>query len=139
VARVVVFDASVLVAFLNRVDAHHAEAVERVRRALAAPDGRWLNAVTYAEILRGPLRAGRADVVDPLLGEAGIAVAQVDMALAQRTAAVANRTGLKLPDAFVLATVIHVEHRGSYAPGDVRLETFDDRLQREHAALHPHG
>ncbi len=138
-ARVVVFDASVLVAFLNAADAHHEEAVDRVRAGLAAPKGRWVNAVTYAEVLRGPLRAGRADVVDAMLGEMWIDIAPIDMALAKRAAAVAERTRLKLPDAFVLATAIHLEHLHGYAPGEVRLETFDGALRRRHAELHPPG
>ena len=64
----------------------------------------------------------------------GIEAIQVDLALARRAAAVRVRTRLKLPDAYALATAIHAEKRGY---GDVRLESFDDKVVKAYAALHP--
>ena len=58
----------------------------------------------------------------------------VDMALARRAAAVRARTKLKLPDAYALATAIHAEHDGH---DDVRLETFDKKVVKAYADLHP--
>ena len=64
----------------------------------------------------------------------GIETIQVDIALARRAAAVRARTKLKLPDAYALATAIHAEHSGH---DDVRLETFDKKVIKAYADLHP--
>lgn len=129
---VVVFDSDVLIGFLNAGDAHHEAAVERMRAALAPGTARWLCAVNYAEILIGPVKAGRRDVVEAMLARFSIEVKQVDAALAQRAAEVRARTGLKLPDAFALATAVDAERRGL---GDVALATFDDRVAKARAKL----
>jgi predicted nucleic acid-binding protein len=134
---VVVFDADVLIAYLGRDDAHQAEAVERMRRALEPGTRRLVSAVNYSEVLIGPLQkagAEGADTVDAMLARFAIEVVEVDMMLARRAAAVRARTGLKLPDAYALATAIHAETRGY---GDVRLESFDDRAIKAHTALDP--
>jgi predicted nucleic acid-binding protein len=131
---VVVFDSDVLIGFLNADDAHHEAAVQRMRDAMAPGARRLLCSVNYAEILIGPLRAGRHEVVDQMLARFSIETVPVDMALAQRAAAVRARTNVKLPDAFALATVIHAEHRGW---PDVSLATFDEQLVKAHAGLHP--
>jgi predicted nucleic acid-binding protein len=133
---VVVFDADVLIAYLGRDDAHHAEAVERMRQALASGIRRFVSAVNYTEVLIGPLlKAGNsgADKVDAMLARFGIETIQVDMALARRAAAVRARTRLKLPDAYALATAIQAEKRGH---ADVRLETFDEKVITAYKALH---
>jgi predicted nucleic acid-binding protein len=134
---VVVFDADVLIAYLGRGDAHHAEAVERMRRALEPQTRRLVSAVNYTEVLIGPLRAGgskAAEVVEAMLVQFWIETITVDMALAQRAAAVRARTNLKVPDAYAVATAIHAEHRGWE---DVRLESFDDDVVKAYADLHP--
>jgi predicted nucleic acid-binding protein len=134
---VVVFHADVLIAYLGRDDAHHSEAVERVRRSLEPDTQRLVSAITYTEILIGPLeRAGAAgaDTVDAMFVRFGIETIQVDMALARRAAAVRVRTNLKLPDAYTLATAIHAVKRGHE---DVRLESFDKKLNKAFADLHP--
>ena len=136
---VAVFDADVLIAYLNRDDAHHAAAVERVRAALAEGARRLVSAVNYSEVLIGPLRAGgraSADLVDATFVRLRIETIVVDMALARRAAAVRERTNLKLPDAYAVATSIHAEKRGHE---DVRLETFDERVVTAYARLHPSG
>jgi predicted nucleic acid-binding protein len=134
---VAVFDADVLIAYLGRRDAHHAEAVERIRRAFEPGMRRLVSAVNYTEVLIGPLRAGgraAAERVDAMLVRLGIETIVVDMALAQRAAAVRARTNLKLPDAYAVATAIHAEKRGW---DDVRLESFDAAVVEAYAALHP--
>lgn len=134
---VAIFDADVLIGYLGRDDANHAEAVQRMRRALEPKTRRMVSAVNYTEVLIGPLRhAGSAggDTVDAMLVRFGIETIQVDLALARRAAAVRVRTRLKLPDAYALATAIHAEKRGH---GDVRLESFDDKVVKAYAALHP--
>jgi predicted nucleic acid-binding protein len=134
---VVVFDADVLIAYLGREDANHAEAVERMRAALASGTRRFVSAVNYSEVLIGPFsKAGvaGAETVDAMLVRFGIETIQVDMALARRAAAVRARTRLKLPDAYALATAIHAEQRGH---ADVRLESFDDRVIKAYTNLPP--
>ncbi len=134
---VVVFDADVLIAYLGREDAHHADAVERVRHALEPGTRRLVSAVNYSEVLIGPLQAAGAagaEIVDAMFVRFGIETIQVDMALARRAAAVRARTKLKLPDAYALATAIHAEHRGH---DDVRLEAFDKKVVKAYADLHP--
>ncbi len=134
---VVVFDADVLIAYLGGQDAHHAEAVEKMRRALEPGIRRLVSAVNYSEVLIGPLRsAGSAGAatVDAMLVRFGIETIQVDLALARRAAAVRVRTGLKLPDAYALATAIHAENRGH---GEVVLESFDAKVAGAYASLHP--
>jgi predicted nucleic acid-binding protein len=134
---VVVFDADVLIAYLGRDDAHHPEAVERMRRALEPDTRRLLSAVNYTEVLIGPLQTEGttgAETVDSMLVRFGIETIHVDMPLARRAAAVRARTRLKLPDAYALATAIDAEKRGSPA---VRLETFDEKVVKAYADLHP--
>jgi predicted nucleic acid-binding protein len=64
----------------------------------------------------------------------GVETVRVDLALARRAAAVGVRTRLKLPDAYALATAIHVEKRGH---GDVVLESFDAKVVKAYISLHP--
>jgi predicted nucleic acid-binding protein len=89
-----------------------------------------------SELLIGPLRAGDAGVVEQMLVKFVIETVTVDMALAQRAAAVRARTNLKLPDAYALATAIHAEKRGW---GDVQFATFDEDVQTARATLGPSG
>ncbi len=134
---VVVFDADVLIAYLARDDAHHSEAVERVRRALEPRTRRLVSAVNYTEVLIGPLESAGpagADVVDAMFVRFGIETIGVDMALARRAAAVRARTKLRLPDAYALATAIHAEKRGHE---DVRIESFDGKVNKAFAELRP--
>lgn len=131
---VVVFDSDVLIGFLNRDDAHNAEAVERVRASMEPGNRRLVCAVNYAEIMVGPVRTKTHERVWQMLVQFNIETIEVDMDLANRAAAVRARTNLKLPDAFALATAIHAEKRGW---DDVRLESFDTAVVKAHRELHP--
>ena len=127
-----VFDADVLIAYLNKDDAQHVAAVEAVRRALTPGTRRLISAVNYTEIVIGPLhRDGVAGVaaVDEMLDDLGIETAPVDRALAGQAAAVRVRTGLKLPDAYALATAL------AQWSQEVRLESFDAKVVKAYAAL----
>ena len=132
---VVVFDADVLIAYLGREDAHHSDAVARMRRALEPGTRRLVSAVNYSEVLIGPLEAAGAagaEIVEAMFVRLGIETIPVDMQLARRAAAVRARTKLKLPDAYALATAIHAEHGGH---DEVRLETFDKKVTKAFADL----
>lgn len=136
---VVVFDADVLIAFVGKHDANHAAAVKSVRRALEPGTRRAICSVNYSEVLVGPLKThgpAGAETVDAMLVRFGIETMVVDMNLARRAAAVRERTGLRLPDAYALATAIHFEKRGH---DDVRLESFDKRVQKAYRELRPNS
>jgi predicted nucleic acid-binding protein len=132
---VAVFDADVLIAYLGKDDANHLEAVERMRRALEPGTHRLVSAVNYSEVLIGPLRragSAGATTVDDMFGGLGFETVSVDRALASRAAAVRVRTGLKLPDAYALATALTAQDRRG---GDVRIESFDTTVVKAYAAL----
>lgn len=131
---VVVFDSDVLIGFMDPEDAHNAEAIAWMREATRPQTERWISAVNYSELLIGPIAKGKQEHVKTMLANLSITTATVDVELAERAAAVRERTKLKLPDAYALATAIHLEHRGRT---DVRLASFDKRVLRAHAALHP--
>jgi len=132
---VAVFDADVLIAYLRRDDANHNEAVARMRKALEPGTRPLLAAVNYSEVLIGPLRRGESDgaaTVDAMLGDLGIEIVPVDRALGKQAAEVRAQTGLKLPEAFALATALAArQHRAA----DVRLESFDVKVVKAYAAL----
>ena len=132
---VVVFDSDVLIGFLNRDDAHHHAAVDRVRGSMTPGSRRMLCAVNYAELMVGPMRAGKEarEFVSQMLVQFAIETIAVDFDFANRAAAVRAQTGLKLPDAFALATVMYAEHRGYE---HVELASFDEDVLKAHAKLH---
>jgi predicted nucleic acid-binding protein len=129
---VVVFDADVLIGFMNPTDAHHADAIEWMRQATQPQTERWISAVNYSELLVAPLRLGEQNHVKAMLTNFSIATAVVDVAMAERAAAVRAQTNLRLPDSYALATAMHLEDRGRAA---VRLATFDKKMLKAHAAL----
>jgi len=132
---VVVFDADVLIGFLGRTDPHHAEAVERIRGALESGTRRLLSAVTYAEVLVGPLKTGLEARVEQMISRFGVETVVADAPLAARAAAIRAQTRLGLPDAFVLATALQAQTWGE----DVRVESFDERVCAAYAALRAGG
>jgi predicted nucleic acid-binding protein len=98
----VVLDASVLIAYLARDDAHHSAAVHALREH--ADDELRLPASAYAEVLVGPLRSGwleraRAEVAALLLTVDPITERTAEGAAELR----ARFPALRLPDALVIA------------------------------------
>ena len=132
---VVVFDADVLIGFLGSQDTHHADAVRRVRGALAPGTTRRICSVNYSEVLIGPLeRLGPqgAATVDAMLARLAIDVVAVDARLAQVAAAVRAQTKLKLPDSYALATALQAKRGGQ---ANVRLESFDKKVIKAYETL----
>lgn len=123
---VVVFGSDVLIGFLNADDAHHGRAVERMREAMAPGARRLLCSANYAEILIGPVKAGRADVIDDMLRHFNVEIVAVDDRLARRAADVRARTGLALPDAFAVATAL---------ASDAVVTSFDERVVKAYDKL----
>jgi predicted nucleic acid-binding protein len=105
---VALLDTSIVIGALSRDDALHeiagqAVRTERDRHALA------ISALTYTEILVGPLRAGgqAVEVVERFAAQVRIVDLSPDIA---RLAAELRATrGLKLPDAVIVATGLRLE------------------------------
>jgi len=119
----IVVDASVLIAYLDRADAHHARAVELL--ADAEPP-LLVHPITLAEVLMAPTRAGSADRAWTVLQTIGVKVHDrpVDpLQLAERRV----ESGLRLPDCCVLQAA---------ADARCRVATFDERLRRVADATH---
>lgn len=134
---VIVFEADVLIGFLGSEDAHHAEAVKRVRRALAPRTTRLICSVNYSEVLIGPLEAlgeEGARIVEAMIARLAIEVVKVDVPLAREAAAVRARTKLKLPDAYALATALQAGRAGQ---AEVHLDTFDRQVVKAYKTLAP--
>jgi predicted nucleic acid-binding protein len=100
---VALLDTSVVIAALNRDDALHEAAgeaprEERDRHALA------ISALTYAEILVGPLRrGGRAvEVVERFARQ--VRIVDLSPGVARHAVELRAHRGLKLPDAVIVAT-----------------------------------
>jgi predicted nucleic acid-binding protein len=96
-------DTSIVIAALNRDDglhqpASHAVLTERDRHALA------ISALTYAEVLVGPLRAGREAVEIVERFAAQTRILNVSASIARLAAELRATRNLKLPDAVIVAT-----------------------------------
>lgn len=116
----VALDASVAIGFLDPADAHHDRAVAALRdldrSALLMPVS------AYSETLVKPLAAGLGDRVEDFVDGLRVEVVPLDRAIARSAAALrAEHSGLRLPDALVLATARSRE---------ARLLSFDERLSR---------
>ena len=104
-----VVDTSVLVAFLEATDSHHAAAVAELTRVRANHDI-VISTVVYAEVLVGPSQRGPKEeaVAEAFLSTIG-GVETVSVPIARRAARLRARTGLKLPDAVVIATGLELD------------------------------
>jgi predicted nucleic acid-binding protein len=105
---VALLDTSIVIAALNRDDALHEAAsqavrAERDRHALA------ISALTYAEMLVGPLRAGGGAVEVVERFAAQVRIVELSASIARLAAELRATRGLKLPDAVILATGLRVE------------------------------
>lgn len=117
----VVLDADVVIGFLEPLDAHHREAVTRLRPWLARQHTRLVASSAYAEALVRPLRAGTDQTVEEFVDRGVVEVVPVDRALARQAAQLrARHAALRLPDALTLATAL---------TRDAELLTFDRRMR----------
>lgn len=122
----IALDADVLIGFLNRDDAHHAAARKVIEAAARSGDKLVIGASVYAEVMVGPLRAGRAAIVDAALAAFGVDVVGIDRGVAREAARLrARHTKLRLPDSMALAVA---------RQAGAQLKTFDRRLARIAAA-----
>jgi predicted nucleic acid-binding protein len=97
---VIVLDASVLIAFLDRDDIHHAAAEQLLTDAI--DDDLAVNPLTLAEVLVAPVRVNRLDPVLATLDALEIQELPFPADTALRLAQLRATTGLKMPDCCVL-------------------------------------
>jgi predicted nucleic acid-binding protein len=96
-------DSSIVIGALNRHDALH-EAASRAVRAERDRHALAITALTYAEILVGPLRAGGRAVAVVERFAAQVRIVDLSPDIARLAAELRAARGLKLPDAVIVAT-----------------------------------
>jgi predicted nucleic acid-binding protein len=102
-------DTSIVIATLNRDEVLH-EAASQAVRAERDRNTLAISALTYAELLVGPLRAGgRAlEVVERFAAQ--VRIVDLTPEIARRAAEERVARGLKLPDAVIVATgLLHAD------------------------------
>lgn len=103
--RIVVLDTSIVIAFRDPADAHHAAAVAAFTRHQG--DELVLPASAYAEALVGPSRRGPAAMAsfEQFTSDLAVRIEPLSHEIARRVARLrAHHGSLRLPDALVLAT-----------------------------------
>lgn len=107
-----VLDAGVIIGVLDAGDAHHAGARTALAAALDRGDQLAMPASAFAECLVAPARSGRDAMraVDELLADLPAEVEPITRQVASRAALLRAKHGsrLRLPDALVLATALHL-------------------------------
>lgn len=107
-----ILDAGVIIGVLDAEDAHHAGAREALAAAMDRGDRLAMPASAFAECLVAPARSGRdaMGAVDELLADLPAEVEPITRQIASRAAMLRATHGrrLRLPDALVLATALHL-------------------------------
>jgi len=113
----IVLDASLLIAYLSTSDPHHGRSLailtDHAAHEFAIP------ALTLAESLVGPARAGRTDKILEALSALELTV--IHDVEPSALAALRASSGLRMPDAVVLHTALR--HAAALATFDERLST----------------
>lgn len=124
----VVLDSSTVLALLDPGDAHHAAA----RAVYPVQGSRYLTSTSVlAEVLVGASRLGRQAVLDAEARLDALVddVVVIDRAVAHAAALIrAKHRSIRLPDAFVLATVV-VHEAETVLSADQRMAAVDPRVQ----------
>jgi len=117
----VALDADAIVAYLDRSDALHASAAERIGEAAAA-DSLVASTVTFAEVLTGA-RLGHHDeaLVRGFFRDLVTTLIAVDERVAEAAAGLRSTANLRMPDALVLATATVGEDVVALITGDERI------------------
>lgn len=120
----IVLDASVLIAYFDGEDDHHAAAEQLL--AQAVDDDLAVSSLTLAEVLVVPVRDGRLDQVRAALRDLEVQELRFPADTAVRLAQLRARTGLKMPDCCVLLAA--EDAAASVASFDERLaQAAEDR------------
>jgi predicted nucleic acid-binding protein len=115
---VIVLDASVLIAHLDRDDALHARAEAALTEAASEPFAS--STITLAEVLVGPAREDRLATAQTAIETLEVAEIPLGADAASRLARMRAETGLKLPDCCVLLAAQDADASS--------VLSFDDRL-----------
>lgn len=115
----IVLDASVLIAYLDRDDDHHDRAEALLTREV--DDDFAVNSLTLAEVLVAPAGQGRMGVVLAALSDLDVRELPFPADTAVRLAHLRASTELRMPDCCVLLAAEDAR---------ARLGSFDDRLCR---------
>lgn len=116
-AQLVVLDASALIALSSSQDPHHNWALEMFRDT--ASFELQMSALTQAEVLVHPARAGKLEKFLKLIRGLGLEITPIEEADASELASIRSNTNLKMPDAVVLHQALKV--KGSIATTDNKL------------------
>lgn len=119
----IVFDASVLIAYLDGDDAQHSLAEELLAREI--DDDFAANSLTLAEVLVVPARDRRLAQAQAALQELDVQELPFPVDSAEKLAILRADTGLKMPDCCVLLAA---------EAAAARVASFDDRLTRAAAS-----
>lgn len=115
----IVLDASVIIAFLDRDDAQHSRAKALLAREI--DDDFAANPLTLAEVLVVPARDGRLEQAQAVLRDLEVEELPFPSDSAVKLALLRVGTGLKMPDCCVLLAA---------QTACARVASFDDRLTR---------
>lgn len=126
-----ILDANILIALFDDQDSHHQQAVDVVADAVGVIA---VHEVTAAEALVLPARAGRAEQAMEAMTAMGIERATGNSDFSVRLAAVRAESGLKMPDAIVLA--VAQQEGGAVATLDRRLANV---AKERGMVVLPHG
>ena len=116
-AQLVILDASALIALASDADPNHNWALEMFRDTAAF--GLQMTALTQAEVLVHPARAGKLEKFLRLIGALGLEITPIEESDSSQIAKIRVANSLKMPDAVVLSQAIKVS--GSIATTDKRL------------------
>ena len=108
-----IVDTGILIGVLDAADVHHEASVRVLSAIVDEGDRMAIPASVYAEVLVGPARRGPSArrVVDELLADLAADVEPITRQSAARAAELRAKHGkrLKLPDALVVATAMHLK------------------------------
>ena len=108
-----IVDAGILIGVLDGTDVHHEASVRVLSAVVDEGDRMAIPASVYAEVLVGPARRGPSvrRVVDELLADLAADIEPITRQSAARAAELRAKHGkrLKLPDALVVATAMHLK------------------------------
>ncbi len=110
-------DASALIALASDTDPNHSWAMAMFRDTAAF--GLQMTALTQAEVLVHPARAGKLEKFLKLIGALGLEITPIEESDSRQIAKIRAETSLKMPDAVVLSQATKVS--GSVATTDKQL------------------
>jgi len=116
-ARVVVLDASALIALVSSQDTHHDWAIEMFRDT--ASFNLQMCALTHAEVLVHPARNGQLEKFLKMTSALGLEITSVDSNDSAQLAKLRAKSALKMPDTAVLLQAMKA--KGSVATTDQKL------------------